>query len=1354
MIPLTGRMLGRCLSISVVLLCLADAVSQVASAQSERVPTAQQDVVPEVLNGRNIVAAERVKLGLDRAPLSTRQDFFTLAVRTCVALNDLECASYLANHEFLKAATPGSVRPSTAGHAFLLWSYIQMATGNHQATEQKFERDFPIDIANPLVSPVLFADLQLLAARRSRLVLDFESSRDHVEKALAATLTLTDQGFDAARLIVGICNQLLENYDIERAIRLSAAAMPLLVKIPPDSFLAYEFGQLMVNLLRYRKDFAGAAEGLRHLLSALDRLQLRPEAKSFLVAYSYNELLAAEVLRGDLTAAGNLLQSHPLMARKPDIIARGHFANVVEFHFALAEEFIRLALQDRSDAGWGNLLTTAPRWTADPERVHEVQVFGQAAVGLRLARMGRWDEASRYFVEAGKARLAVLMDRYQRSVHSAPLAHWADQVLLEFAVAATVSPGQTPDHDLLLKANIVLGRSFETSPDDVLTSQAIQDSADKKRIVQSLRTIEYQRAAWETTKVAALIKRLSSTVNYKDIAQDRVDVLFNADEFAMARRRMLDAVTSKDGKTGVASIMNLPTLKRSLLPDEALVYYVPMLGGVAKVCLRADKSIVSTQEVDQALVADTRILRAALTATHPPSVEADSQFPAAGAVRLYKVLFGGLEECLQASQRIYQIMPSGPLEQVPPAALLTELPPAMGSGFDLRAARWLIRSYSFVRTSSIGAFVAAKRLSNDKSATLDYLGVGDPALEPRKVAGTPPSAFAVRGSLPVQSGTLTSLPELPETSEELRLVAQLFDASKARVLLRETAGEEEFRLQPLSEFDVLHFATHGLIRQELPGVREPALVLTPNPQGDAFSDGLLTSSQIATLPLRARLVVLSACNSARYDPSIIDSGIQGLATSFAVAGVPTMIASLWPIESSLTRDLIIAAFRAARSGDNITIADSLAVAMRKHLDGPAPRPLLHPRFWAALTVLGDGSMKLDTPSRDSRDLAAFAKVRPSDDEEIISAAALDGDFASSAIGEWNGKRSPSLVRRHTINGTPKWEVKDPDIGAGPAAATDRVIYVGGYLTPLPTEPGYSVPILRRLTPDGKVLWSRKLTSSARSDKVAALAVAPDETALVLVGPDLGERTGAEYHLTKVDPNGSESKRMPIALVGDARSTLSGAVHLDETFGGAAVINRYVFPTDKPDAPSGLGLPRFCLGGDAAEVVFFDVTELKETKRLWIDRFNARRLIATANGWLMVGTLREVCGLETRAAAYLLKSDGFVQLLWRDASPFESYATAVRQVGDSYEIVGRIKRSVAIREERSRFVMPDFSTKRGGNEGYASDEVFSVRLSKAGLEQRRDFVGAGLPIMPMGMAATHDRSVIFGSVGSRPLWLSR
>ena len=69
---------------------------------------------------------------------------------------------------------------------------------------------------------------------------------------------------------------------------------------------------------------------------------------------------------------------------------------------------------------------------------------------------------------------------------------------------------------------------------------------------------------------------------------------------------------------------------------------------------------------------------------------------------------------------------AGDLGLVPPAVLSTEMPPVMGAGFDLRAAHWMIRDHSFVRTTSIDAFVATKRLSKRKRGTLDYLGVGDP----------------------------------------------------------------------------------------------------------------------------------------------------------------------------------------------------------------------------------------------------------------------------------------------------------------------------------------------------------------------------------------------------------------------------------------------------------------------------------------------------------------------------------------------------------------------------------------------------------------------------------------------------
>ena len=600
------------------------------------------------------------------------------------------------------------------------------------------------------------------------------------------------------------------------------------------------------------------------------------------------------------------------------------------------------------------------------------------------------------------------------------------------------------------------------------------------------------------------------------------------------------------------------------------------------------------------------------------------------------------------------------------------------------------------------------------------------------------------------------MPQLPETSEEVERVANLFAKAKVRLLRREAATEEAFRLEPLSEFDVVHLATHGLVRQELPGLREPSLVFTPDPKGDAFNDGLLTASQIAALPLRARLVVLSACNSARYEPSIIDSGIQGLATSFAIAGVPSMIASLWPIESALTRDLIVDVFRTARGSGGVAIADALAMAMRRHLDGPAPRPLLHPRFWAALVVLGDGSITLDAEAKAGpRDLGPFAPVNPSQDEEVLSAAPLEDDFATSTIGAWNGKRSPSLIRRQATDGTTKWEIKDSEIGAGLTAATKQVIYAGGYLSFPQGASIVSAPILRGARTRWKGPVVARLPSGPKTTMVMGLAVAPDQSAVALVGPAFGEESGAEFSLMRVDAAGAEVGRMDIPI---ARQRAIAALRLSghrrnvgpcrhQSRSAAEVRRRSLHP--EWAWPFGV-----VLGRRRGRIVLLDIPGLKERTRVRIDRFRANSALAVMDGWIVVGDTRDDCRHDRHAAAYAVGNDGSVAPLWRDASPFDTFGRGIRKGAGVIEIVGYARRSIAIQEEASAATMPDFSKKRMGNEAYVSGEVFSVRLSEQGVEERRDFVGAGFPIMPMGMASTAERSAIFGTVGSRPLWMKR
>jgi hypothetical protein len=1315
-------------------------------------PAADQRIIADIDRvivllraGRNLDAVALAKQVAAAAPPAERQFVYQWAGWVCRVTLDIDCtrdilATALPHLDTL-LRTPGTDRSTVSHNQLLIASYL-VGTGDYQTSAELLTPERIAKAASVVQDPLLFAELQLLAARRARRVSDFEASRDHLDKALVATFSLVGSSrADAARLVVRIITQLLENHDTERALRVLTAGDPLLLTIPSDSFLFVEFLLLRAHLIAYGRDYAGAAKVMHLALAKLDRLQLGPSHKQAIQVSAYNHLMGLEILRGSFDTARDLLKSHPLMAAKADILARGHFANGNEFDFALGEEFVRLMIGDPAKTGWGDLMAMPPRWTKDREAILSFEAFGQAAVGLQLVKAGRTDEARRTLVSAARKRLDVLREEYRQSAYAAPLPRWVDIVLADLAIEATLSQA-SPDYDLVVQANALLNRTIATSADDALTSQAVQPSDDGRRTAQNLQTIQYQLAAWEKAQILALTKRvLSSDEGDKEVlARERQRTLFVGNVFTQQLQRLRAALSEKSRIGAVDTVASLATVQQLLLADEALVLHASTFGRIGKVCIRADGVQSSTQVMDGTARADARLLMAALTAVHPASNEADSQFPAAQAVRLGKLLFGGLEDCLRRSPRIFLVSSPDSVEKVPPGALLAEIPPALGNGYDLRAARWLVRDHAFVRTSSINAFVATKRLSRLRSATLDYLGVGDPVLAPGN-----PGVVALRGGV-------NSLQELPETGEEVQRVAGLFDKSKARLLQRQSATEEHFRLQPLSEFDVIHFATHGLIREELPGLAEPSLVFTPHPGGDILNDGLLTASQIATLPLRARLVVLSACNSARYEPSVIDSGIQGLSTSFAIAGVPSMIAALWPVESTLARNLIIDTFRTARGG-NTAIADALAMAVRRHLDGPTPRPLLHPRFWAALVVLGDGSIGLNASAESAkRELGPFANVDAAERASIVAAASLNTDFVSSAHGRWTGQGLESLIRRETVDGTVRWEVKNPEIGAGPVAVTKQTIYAGSFFH----EQGEVVgPILRRLQPDGKVVWTQKLPNTPEHSAVMGLAAAQDQSVVALVGPILRQKTETDFSLVRVDQSGREIARKSLGLAVYGQGYNFGYLRLDGS-AGLAVINRDRWAKSGPDAYrwNGFGEGEQCWEGDAADVILIDAATLDERKRLRIDRFRVEAAVLTDDGWIVVGNTRDTCSTQVHAGAYVVTNDGSVRQLWSDTSPFSTSARGVHRIGGGVEIIGYAERAVAIPEDVPTSKEHDYSSLRRGDEAYVSGQLFAVRLSAQGVEEGRDFVAAGLPIVPTGMVLTTDRNIIFGTVGSRPLWLPR
>ena len=201
-----------------------------------------------------------------------------------------------------------------------------------------------------------------------------------------------------------------------------------------------------------------------------------------------------------------------------------------------------------------------------------------------------------------------------------------------------------------------------------------------------------------------------------------------------------------------------------------------------------------------------------------------------------------------------------------------------------------------------------------------------------------------------------------------------------------------------------------------------------------------------------------------------------------------------------------------------------------------------------------------------------------------------------------------------------------------------------------------------------------------------------------------------------------------------------------------MISRNARPTESVRGFNWLGVSRVCWQSDA-EIVFVDLPHFKEERRIQINGVRVRHALAVRDGWILAGDLQDGCELDAHAVAYQVNFDGTVAQLWRDSSPFHTFARGLREVDGGIQIVGYAKRSVGIHKEFSSIVMPDFASRRSGDEAYISGELFSVRLSERGAEERRDFVGAGFPVIPMGMTSTVERSAIFGSIASRALWMA-
>jgi len=427
-------------------------------------------------------------------------------------------------------------------------------------------------------------------------------------------------------------------------------------------------------------------------------------------------------------------------------------------------------------------------------------------------------------------------------------------------------------------------------------------------------------AVIERARSRALLERLLAAVDAADLAPDadtatrsavvrqQLTWLYNQLLGAETSSRAANATITAEIRSHEAALQriewqlapwlagaepaSLAALQAALAPTEqALVYYCAgdewLAFVVAPDAVQLVRQLATDAQVETAL-ADLRFQLGRIeiggdhVARHAPRLLRGAR---AALLRLHDLLIAPLKPHLHAAQLL--IVPYGALHLAP-----------LHAAWD--GAHYLVEHFE---------------IHYAPSASVELLR------RQRAAPGAPAAlvAFALRE------------PSIPQAEAEVRAAAARFPA--AQVFVDGAARIDELR-RVAADGDVLHFATHGLFRAD-------------NPYFSALklADGWLDVREIYRLPLRARLVVLSACESGAVQVQGGDEAI-GLTRGFLGAGAQALVVSLWNVHDASAAQLMTDFYTALIDAQRAPAA-ALCAAQRR-----AIRDARHPYFWAPYVAIG------------------------------------------------------------------------------------------------------------------------------------------------------------------------------------------------------------------------------------------------------------------------------------------------------------------------------------------------------------------------------------------------------------------
>ena len=206
-----------------------------------------------------------------------------------------------------------------------------------------------------------------------------------------------------------------------------------------------------------------------------------------------------------------------------------------------------------------------------------------------------------------------------------------------------------------------------------------------------------------------------------------------------------------------------------------------------------------------------------------------------------------------------------------------------------------------------------------------------------------PEPIDIQSALMSRQGGMGKLNDLPFARQEAAYVS---DITGGKLYENSAAKESVFKSES-GKFDIIHLAMHTILNDKDP--MRSTLIFSH--EKDSIDDGYLKTYEIYGVPLKARMVVLSSCNTGSGQLNS-GEGILSLARGFIYSGSQSVIMSMWEIEDRSGTDIVKMFYSNLKKGYSKSIALKRArISFLKNSDNLRS----HPYFWSTLVIYGNNS---------------------------------------------------------------------------------------------------------------------------------------------------------------------------------------------------------------------------------------------------------------------------------------------------------------------------------------------------------------------------------------------------------------